>query len=183
MSMKKLLTLLLIAFILFGCSTTNNTNTDNEEKSDNLVVESLQLDYALGSLELKQQIKEKYIYYPTDLLINLEENYIRWVADCGQGIDFDIYTDDDQEVYLKIQSIYKGELTEIDENVYSCKGEFMPTMLTNNPTISEDVDFYLVLEGIEAFLIFEETNVKELRFYTSNYSYKLTSFEKLSNHD
>lgn len=92
----------------------------------------------------------------------------------------DIYTDEDQEVYLKIQSIYKGELTEIDENVYSCKGEFMPTMLTNNPTISENVDFYLVLEGIEAFLIFEETNIKELRFYTSDYSYKLTSFEKLS---
>lgn len=181
--MKKLLNLLLIAFILFGCSTTNNTNTDNEEKADNLMVESLQLDYALGSLELKQQIKEKYIYYPTDLLINLEENYIRWVADCGQGIDFDIYTDEDQEVYLKIHSIYKGELTEIGENIYSCKGEFMPTMLTNNPTISEDVDFYLVLEGIKAFLIFEETNIKELRFYTSDYYYELATFKKLSKHD
>lgn len=124
------------------------------------------------TLAIKDQIKEKYLFYPTDIVINLDSKNIRCVADCGIGLDLDIITEQDDEAYIKLhRSIYEGTLTELSENIYSAKGEFMPTMLSKNSPISESVDFYLILKDRKAYVVLEEMRINELEEYNSDSYY------------
>lgn len=184
--MKNFLNFCLIVLILCGCSTkeeiqrpiilpdfskptvspTNSSIPDNIEKAER--------DYAnvSASQSITAQIKEKFLFYPTDIIINLDTKSIRWVADCGVGLDLDIFTEQDQEAYVKLhRSIYEGTLTEISENIYSAKGEFMPTMLSKNSPISENVDFYLILKDRNTYIVLEEMSLDDLKKYNSDSYY------------
>ena len=88
------------------------------------------------------------------------------------GLDLDIFTEQDQEAYVRLhRSIYEGTLTEIAENSYSAKGEFMPSMLSENSPISESVDFYLILKDRKAYIVLEEMSLDDLEEYNSDSYY------------
>lgn len=136
--------------------------------------QQIEVDYAsiTETQTLIREIKDKFLFYPTDLCIDWEAMTIRWVADCGIGIDYDLFTDEDQAGFVKLdRSIYKGELTEVAENIYSSKGEFLPTMLTKNTPLSDDIDFYIIIDDRKAYLILEPISLEDLIVYTSDSYY------------
>ena len=181
--MRKFLILCLILFLLGGCSAKESedisslapTVTVEPPPTQNVEEDTAERDYGgliPETLAIKDQIKEKYLFYPTDIVINLDSKNIRWVADCGIGLDLDIITEQDDEAYIKLhRSIYEGTLTELSENIYSAKGEFMPTMLSKNSPISESVDFYLILKDRKAYVVLEEMRINELEEYNSDSYY------------
>lgn len=126
--------------------------------------------------ELQSKIQEKYLFYPTDICINFDNLSVRWVSDAGIGIDFEVFTDDDQNKFVELErSIYQGKLTKLSENIYSSKGEFLPSMLTDSQPISDSVDFYLIIQDHKALIVLEEMTLDELKEYTSNSYYVFSS--------
>ena len=128
--------------------------------------------------DLQLDIREKYLFYPTDICINFTNLTVRWVSDAGTGIDFNVFTDNDQNKFVELEgSIYQGKLTKLSENIYSSKGEFLPSMLTDSKPISDSVDFYLIIQDNKALIVLEEMTLEELQEYDSN-SYFVFSSQK-----
>lgn len=181
--MKKVIVLCLCVF-LFGCinpSLETNQIQKTPENSFTLGTKETEIDYATlipETNKISEEIKTRYLYFPTDICIDYSTMTVRWVADCGRGINFDLYTDEDQKCFVKLnRSIYKGNLTEIAENSYSSKGEFMPTMLSVNHPISDEVDFYIVVDGNKLYVILEEMETSELLNYRADTYYYAHEYE------
>ena len=175
--MKKIGVIILIA-LLASCSNNSQKNNVIQPTAESAVVIGVkeeEIDYATlipETKKLSEEIKEKYLFYPTDICIDYSAMTLRWIADCGIGIDFDLYTELDQEYFVKLErSIYKGKLTKIAENCFSSKGEFMPTMLSVNKPISDEVDFYIVVEDNKLFVILDAIDQDELVDYQSDSYY------------
>lgn len=179
--MKKILLMSLSMVFLCSCSfkekevIADPTITVEPASTQNIGEDASERDYRgliPETSNIKDQIKEKFLFYPTDIIINLDTKNIRWVADCGVGLDLDLFTEQDQEAYVRLhRSIYEGTLTEIAENSYSAKGEFMPSMLSENSPISESVDFYLILKDRKAYIVLEEMSLDDLEEYNSDSYY------------
>ena len=173
--MKNILLMSLSMVFLCSCSfkekevIADPTITVEPASTQNIGEDASERDYRgliPETSNIKDQIKEKFLFYPTDIIINLDTKNIRWVADCGVGLDLDLFTEQDQEAYVRLhRSIYEGTLTEIAENSYSAKGEFMPSML------SESVDFYLILKDRKAYIVLEEMSLDDLEEYNSDSYY------------
>ena len=69
--------------------------------------------------------------------------------------------------------IYCGNLTEIEKNIYSSQGTFLPSAEAIKDTISETIDFYIIINHNELYLITEDLNLQEIETYTSEAYFKL----------
>lgn len=81
---------------------------------------------------------------------------------------------------------YHGELTELDENIYSVSGDFVVADFEEfecyydgsyDSLVSEGIDAYIVLKGKRLYAIFEEMSLDELRNYESEYYYRIINVE------
>ena len=64
------------------------------------------------TLYIKDQIKGEFLFYSTDIIINLDTKNIRGVVDC---VNLDIFTRQDQEAYVKLHwSSYEGKFARMN---------------------------------------------------------------------
>ena len=180
--MNKKYFFILLTFIFLtvtGCK--NKSIDDSKIELTPIPVIVGELDYATlipETDDIKNQIKQNFIHYPTDILVDYNENEIRWFCDNGGGINEDLWTEEDTKVWIENErAIYKGVLTQLDEGIYSSKGVFVPSM-TTEAVVSETVDFYFIVKENKATFVFESLSNEDLNtFNITSYYYCLPSYD------
>lgn len=185
--MKKLFITIITLILLFGCTSQKELNnfdkTYPDETSKNILsydqVTSKELIYySLDEYnELTLTIIERFGVEPHWITITPDYSQIGWGADIGssnskEDHEFKKYTSDDR----LFASLYFGELTQLSDNVYSVKGEVMPSQKDKQISISDTVDYYLIFDENRLYFVFEENNLAELTNYKSD-----TYFTKIVN--
>lgn len=187
--MKRLSLIILVTLVISGCSFVNQnsgsqltpeTTPDSNFTSVTTPTPDPTMEF-IGELdyttlipetdEIKGYIEQNFIHYPTNILVTFKDYEIKWFCDNGGGINQDLWTDKDTEVWIENErAIYKGTLTKLDEGIYSSKGTFVPSMLTKN-TVSESVDFYILIEGNKLTFVFDQMSLEKLKTLDINSYY------------
>ena len=177
--MKRILITIITFVFLFGCvpqkESSNNDDTKPDEPNktilsyDQVTSEEL-IYYSIDEYnELILSIIEKFGVEPHWITITPDYSQIGWGADVGssnskEDHEFKKYTADDR----LFASLYFGELTQLSENVYSVKGDVIPSQKNKQMSISDSVDYYLIFDENKLYFVFEEINLTELTNYKSN---------------
>lgn len=76
--------------------------------------------------------------------------------------DYQFKSDEHGNIY-----VYYGKLNEIAENIYSCNGNYIPSLKYLENMISEDIDFYIIEKEDKLYFVFEDLSLEELENYSS----------------
>lgn len=162
-----------------GCTSQKEINNTDKTKPDETNKSVLSYDQVISkeliyySLEeyneLILTIIERFGVEPHWITITPDYSQIGWGADIGssnskEDHEFKKYTSDDR----LFASLYFGELTQLSENVYSVKGEVIPSQKDKQMSISDTVDYYLIFDENRLYFVFDETTLTDLIHYQSD---------------
>lgn len=195
---------LLCMFLLFGCSTTKNTEPQETviatfstietveptiEKVDNIDGEiPMSL---IGALGIEKQFNDLFMYAPStiDIFIGEDRNEIGFIYEYGpvKKEGFIELKVSDEEINLLKQDkygnhyTYYGTLTKLADNVYSSKGSYAGTWSGYERFVSDDVDFYIIRDkknNEKFYFCFENLSLNDLEIYKSEYFAKFSEMIK-----
>ena len=177
--MKKII-LAILCVLMFGCSNKISESTSDVEKSEVTKEETenqwcFSISYGVGNHSLKYELEQYFKYVPSTISIEITGDkkeigfiYEYCINDMSdeEWLNFkkDLKKDRSGNFYL-----YYGELKKISrENisefgVYESKGSFIPPWKEQERQVSDEVDFYVILDHEKLYITFSEEFAKSVQ--------------------
>lgn len=175
--MKKTLMICLAILILSGCSikkeilTTEKTITPEIEPTSSYNPQYTAKEY-FGGKRLEKQFEMIGLPAPSsiNLFIGETEDYIGFTYQFGYNLTEEdlkikdtLICDEFKNIY-----IYYGQIKKLSENIYSCNGNYIPSLKQYENIIAEDIDFYIIEKNDKLYLIYDDLSLDDLQNYISD---------------
>lgn len=196
--MKKII-IVMTCLLMCGCSSKSSIeisesmddiemNEVNEE--ENINKRCFSISYGVGNYDLKYELEKYFKYVPSTVSIEItgSKKEIGFIYEyCINDIPNEFYFN--EKLDLKKDRFgnsyyYYGELTKIsDENVaefsvYESKGSFISPWKDQERQVSDEVDFYVILDDEKLYISFSEEFAKSVESL-ENVNYVSLNFSTL----